>query len=407
MTATGNLTHVYRDASAKAVAILAGIFGDIDIAEESVQEAFVVAASKWPEDGAPLNPSAWIVTTARNKAIDRLRRESTRESRHEQATYLQSLEQSYEEVEDLPDDRLRLIFTCCHPVLSAEASVALTLRLIGGLTTEEIASAFLTSESTVAQRLVRAKKKIRDENVPYEVPAGSELTERLPDVLSVIYLIFNAGYTAPAGERLVREELSSEAIRLARLLADLMPDEPEVFGLLGLLLLTESRRPARLKDDGSMILLPDQDRSKWNRALVQEGQAIVKACLLRAMPGPYQLQAAIAAVHSDADHADDTDWRQILSLYDMLFDSSPTPVVALNRAVAVAEVDGASAALAQVEQLDLRDYHLFHATRGEFLNRLERNDEAAEAYRNALDLTHNEAERAFLESKLAELSVGA
>jgi RNA polymerase sigma-70 factor (ECF subfamily) len=361
----------------------------------------MVATERWPESGLPPNPAGWIVTTARNRAIDRLRRESTREDRHAQAVALQVSEEPELPAEPVSDDRLRLIFTCCHPALEPAAQVALTLRLLGGLQTPEIARAFLVPEPTLAQRLVRAKRKIKAAKIPYRVPRDAELPARLGSVLAVVYLIYNEGYAASSGEELVRPDLCAEAIRLARLLGELMPDEPEAIGLLALLLLTESRHHARTNGDGSMVLLGDQDRSLWDRSLIEEGQALVKACLRRNRPGPYQVQAAIAAVHSDAANADDTDWSQILRLYDQLSALVSSPVVALNRAVAVAEARGVAEALDLLEDLDLDRYHLFHATRAELLGRIGQFEEADRAYERALALTTNPAERRLLEEKRA------
>jgi RNA polymerase sigma-70 factor (ECF subfamily) len=394
--ALADLERIFRDESGRCIAILVRVFGDIDIAEDAVQEAFVVAAQKWPVDGIPPNPGGWITTTARNRALDRLRRESSRDDRQAQAALLHADGEPIEEVGAVRDDRLRLIFTCCHPALAPNAQVPLTLRLLGGLQTEEIARAFLVPEPTMAQRIVRAKKKIRDANIPYRVPEGHELPDRLRSVLTVLYLIYNEGHTASSGASLVRTDLCAEAVRLARLLAQLMPDEPEALGLLALLLLTDARRPARVAADGSLVLLADQDRSVWDRALIAEGQDLVRACLRRNQPGPYQIQAAIAAVHSDAARAEDTDWSQILALYDQLMIVQPSDVVALNRAVVVAEVDGPAAALGVVDSLDLDTYVPFHVARADLFKQLGRVDDAAAAYDRAIELTENETERAFL-----------
>ena len=397
------ITRVFREEYGRAVAVLVRVFGDIDVAEEAVQDAFTAAVERWPSTGLPPSPAGWIITTARNRAIDRLRREASREDRHAQAALLRAADEPFEEGA-VRDERLRLIFTCCHPALAVGAQVALTLRLLGGLTTREIAHAFLVPEATMAQRLVRAKSKIRDAGIPYRVPSDADLPDRLRAVLAVVYLVFNEGYAASSGERLVRDDLCAEAIRLGRQLAELMPDEPEVMGLLSLMLLVESRRASRTTPDGGLVLLADQDRGLWDRALIAEGQAIVRQCLRRNQPGPYQVQAAINAVHSDAPAEADTDWWQILQLYEQLMAIAPSPVVALNRTVAVAEVDGPAAALTLVEGLDLGGYRLFHAIRADLLRRLGRDREAALAYEAAIALTENAAEREFLRRRRESLA---
>jgi RNA polymerase sigma-70 factor (ECF subfamily) len=408
--AAPEIGRVFREEYGRAVAVLARVFGDIDVAEDAVQDAFTVALERWPSAGMPASPAGWIITTARHRAVDRARRESTRHDRHARAARLQAAgepsdpESELEEEGVVRDDQLRLIFTCCHPSIGTGAQVALTLRLLGGLTTTEIAHAFLVPEPTMAQRLVRAKGKIRDAGIPLRVPSEADLPDRLRSVLAVIYLVYNEGHTASAGDRLSREDLGAEAIRLGRLLAELMPDEPEVMGLLALMLLLESRRDARTNPDGELVLLADQDRSRWHPGMVAEGQVIVRRCLRRGQPGPYQVQAAINAVHSAAPSPAATDWVQVVQLYDQLLSIAPSPVVALNRAVAVAEVESPDAALALVDRLDLGSYYLFHAIRADLLRRLGRTPEAELAYQEAIARTDNAVERGFLMGRRASLA---
>ncbi len=396
------IEQIFRQEYGRAVAALVRRCGNIDEAEEMVQEAFAEAVQRWPTAGLPQSPAGWIITTARNRAIDRHRREASRAERHLRAEWMEP--QSNDEDTDMRDDQLRLIFTCCHPALAMSARVALTLRLIGGLSTTEIARAFLVPETTMAQRIVRAKGKIRDAGIPYRIPQERDLAARIGSVLAVIYLIFNEGYKATSGPALVREPLASEAIRLGRVLAQLMP-EPEVFGLLALMLLTEARRPARVGARGELVLLADQNRARWDRAMIAEGLTIVAQCFQRGELGPYQIQAAINAVHMRAEDIRDTDWRQIVELYDHLLAMSPSPVVALNRAVAVAELQGPAAGLELVEACNLEQFYLYHAIRADLLQRCGRTADAALAYDAAIARTDNAVERDLLTHKRQALGV--
>jgi RNA polymerase sigma-70 factor (ECF subfamily) len=413
-----DLAAVFRREAGRCTATLIRVLGDIDLAEDAVADAFAIAAERWAVTGLPPNPGAWITTTARNRAIDRLRRESTRTERHVAALRLTDEDRMESEeppelgeldafVDVVPDDQLRLMFLCCHPALAADAQAALTLRLLGGLETAEIARAFVVPEATMAQRIVRAKRKLRDNHAAYRIPPAAELPDRLHVVLSAISLIFTEGHTATSGDELVRRSLSDEAIRLGRVLVELMPDEPEAVGLLALMLLTDARRPARVAADGAMVPLAEQDRSRWDRDLIDEGHRLVRACLRRNHPGPFQIQAAIAAVHTDAATAEVTDWSQIVALYDQLLALRPNAIVRTNRAIAVAELGGAEAGLAALREVDVtqvRSYQPFHAARAGLLARAGRSGEAVAAYDRALELTTNSAEAAFLRDRRAEVT---
>jgi RNA polymerase sigma-70 factor (ECF subfamily) len=400
---------VYRSESRRVFATLIRLLGDFDTAEEALHDAFRAALEQWPRDGVPAKPRAWLVSAGRFKAIDGLRRRARFDALEDFAEHAESIadENAAPDAEGIEDDRLRLVFTCCHPALSSDAQVALTLREVCGLSTEEIAHAFLTAPPTVAQRIVRAKAKIRHAGIPYQVPAADELPQRLDSVLRVVYLVFNEGYSASAGESLTRHDVTGEAIRLARLLAELLP-EPEAMGLLALMLLHESRRAARATPAGDVILLEDQDRALWNRALIEEGTALAERALASRRIGPYALQAAISAVHAEAPAAAATDWPQIVGLYDVLARIEPSPIVELNRAVAVAMRDGPAAGLALIDAIlargELSDYRLAHAARADLCRRLNRADEARESYQRALELTRQEPERRFLQRRLAELA---
>ncbi len=412
---TDPLDEVFRHEVGRCTATLIRVLGDIDLAEDAVAEAFAIAAELWPRTGIPPNPGGWITTTARNRAIDRLRRESTRSEWHLAAhrLHIENMDPDHNPeldrldfVDIVADDQLRLMFLCAHPALAADAQVALILRLLGGLETGEIAKAFVVSETTMAQRIVRAKRKLHDNHASYRIPGAAELPDRLSAVLAAIYLIYTEGHTATSGRTLTRTDLSTEAIGLGRTLVELMPDEPEAIGLLALMLLTESRRPTRIAADGTMVRLADQDRTRWDRDLISECHDLVRTCLRRSQPGPFQIQAAIAAVHADAPTAVATDWSQIVALYDQLYVLRPNPVVALNRSVAIAELHGPAgglAALAEIDPASLENYHPYHAASADLLARAGLHQEAVAAYERAIELTTNPVERDFLVRQRAVL----
>ncbi|HUY67137.1 MAG TPA: DUF6596 domain-containing protein [Acidimicrobiales bacterium] len=413
---TDELAEVFRREAGRCTATMVRVLGDIDLAEDAVAEAFAIAAEQWPRMGIPPNPGGWITTTARNRAIDRLRRESTRSERHRAAhrLHIESMHPDHNPeldglddlVDVVADDQLRLMFICAHPALAADAQVALILRLLGGLETGEIAKTFVVPEATMAQRIVRAKRKLHDNHASYRIPRAAELPDRLHAVLAAIYLIYTEGHTASSGQTLTRTDLSTEAIRLGRTLVELMPDEPEALGLLALMLLTEARRPSRLASDGTMVRLADQDRTGWDRTLIGEGHGLVVGCLHRNQPGPFQIQAAIAAVHADAPNAESTDWLQIIALYNQLYALLPSPVVALNRSVAMAELHGpvvGLAGLAEIDSTSVDSYQPYHAARADLLARAGHLDEAVAAYDRAIELTTNTVERGFLARQRAVL----
>ncbi|MDR7086904.1 RNA polymerase sigma-70 factor (ECF subfamily) [Aeromicrobium panaciterrae] len=401
------IDRIYREEYGRVVASLARRFGDLDIAEDMAGEALLTAIERWPVDGIPPNPGGWLTTTAANRAIDKIRREKIRDTKHQAAMMIQD-DTPHEPTGPVEDDRLRLVFTCCHPALAPEARVALTLRLLGGLTVDEIARAFLVAETTMAQRITRAKAKIKGANIPFRVPERGDLSDRLSAVLAVVYLVFNEGYLASSGDDSIRADLTAEAIRLGRILRQLLPDEGEVAGLLALMLLTDARQETRVAG-GELVTLDEQDRSRWDRVLIAEGHTLVRECLARVeqtngVPGAYQIMAAINAVHTDANEARSTDWGQIVALYDQLMVVAPTPVVELNRAVALAELDGPDVALAIVDQLDLSGYHAWHVARAELLRRLGRSDESRDAYDAAIAATDNPAETVYLSRRRSQVA---